>query len=136
MKSIPPANAGSRGRPSASSQRNARSAGAGVGQEDEGVPAADRAEQPLERPEREPERPSGEIDALLHRRLEAVRVEPWRGRTLELVAGEPELVRGLQVVARSRLAVPREPLGHEALVRVANRRPGGEHARREVRGDR
>jgi hypothetical protein len=50
------------------------------------------------------------------------------------VPREPELVRGLQVVARRRLTVARTPFRQEALVRIAERRPGRDGAGAEVEG--
>ena len=65
----------------------------------EQVPRDHGAEGSVERPEREPERPAREHDLRLDERLEAVRVEPGRGATLELVADEPEAVGRLKVVS-------------------------------------
>ena len=51
------------------------------------------------------------------------------------MTGQPELPRGLQVVARSGGAgEPAEPLRQELVVGVPERRPGGEDAGAEVDG--
>jgi hypothetical protein len=84
------------------------------------------------RPEDEPERPACEVDPLRRLRLEAVRVEPRRPRVRELVSGQPEVVRRLQVVARRDDSGPRLAV-REELVAVLEERGGeGECAGGEV----
>src|SRR6185312_7840141 len=70
------------------------------------------------------ERPPRGVDPGARLRLERVRVDPGRTAVLELMAGEPEPVVGLQVVARCRLAVARRAAGHELRRDVGDRRLG------------
>ena len=58
----------------------------------------------------------------LELRLEAVGVDPWRLAAGELVAGEPEAVDRLQVVARRDASLGHDAVAQEALVGVAERR--------------
>ena len=88
-------------------------------------------EQEVQRPEDESERPPGEVDPLRGLRLEAVRVEPRGPRVHELVSGQPEAVRRLQVVAGRDDAGPWLAV-REELVAVLEERGGeGERAGRE-----
>jgi hypothetical protein len=50
------------------------------------------------------------------------------------VAGQPEVIGRLQVIARRRLAVAVAAAGHEAVVDVADRRPGRGRSRCEIEG--
>ena len=106
-----------------------------VGQEDEEIPADDGAEQGLERAEDGGERPAGEIDTWLDLGLEAVRVEPRRLAARQLVARQPEVVGGLQMVARCDPPLARSAVAEEMICLEDGRR-GGEQPRAEVEGDR
>ena len=97
-------------------------AGADVGQEHEDVPAGDGSEQRLEWAEHGRERPAREVDPRLELRLEAVGVEPRRLAARELVAGKPEAVDRLQMVARRDASLGRDAVAQEALVGAAERR--------------
>ena len=88
-----------------------------VRQQHQQVPREDRPEGGVERPERKPERPAAEVDPRARFRLERVRVAPRRAPVVELVADEPEVVDGLQVVAARRLAA------EMASARAANCEP-------------
>ena len=102
-----------------------------VGQEHEEVPARHGAEDRLEGPEHDRERPAGEVDARLELGLEAVRVEPRRLAAGELVAGKPEVVRRLEMVAGCDAALPRDAVAEEA-VRLEDGGRGREQAGPEV----
>ena len=66
-------------------------------------------------------------------RLEAVRIEPGRVAVLELVAEEPEVPAGLEVVAGRRLLRVRAVLrGEEVRVDVLQRRPRRDERGRDV----
>ena len=93
-----------------------------VGQEHEDVPAGDRPEQRLERAEDRRERPAGEVGPPLELGLEAVGVDPRRLAAGELVAGEPEAVDRLQVVARRDASLGRDAVAQEAIVGAAEGR--------------
>ncbi len=71
----------------------------------EKVPRDHRPPEGVQRPEREPVRPAAEDNLRLDERLEAVRIDPRRLATLELVTDEPEAIRRLQMVAGRRLPV-------------------------------
>ena len=103
-----------------------------VRQQHQQVPREDRPEGGVERPERKPKRPAAEVDPRARFRLERVRVAPRRAPVVELVADEPEVVDGLQVVAARRL--PRDVLGArgEPRVEMLRRRPHRSQSRREV----
>jgi hypothetical protein len=103
--------------------QGAEAAGTEEGEENEHVPRGDRAERALQRPVRKAERPAGEAHAGLDERLKAVRIAPRLPPMLELVADEPELVAGLQVVARGGRAVSGPALGHEGRVQVPDPGP-------------
>src|SRR4051794_22068785 len=109
-----------------------------VGQQQEQVPSAHVAEERIERPEDEPERPAAEVPARRALWPEGVRVAPRRAAVVELVPDEPEVVLGLQVVARRRLAGHGGPAREEARPRVRELRrhrqqPGAEVERDEER---
>lgn len=100
-----------------------------VPEQHEQVPRDDGPEQRLQGAEDGGERPTGEVDARVRLRLEAVGVEPRLRAAPELVAGQPELPRDLQVVARGGCPRPTaEPLGEEVRSRVLQRRPGRDEA--------
>src|SRR5205823_7087099 len=63
--------------------------------------------------------------------LKRVRVEPWLAPVLELVAHQPEVVDGLQVVAGRRFSVNRLGAGGEVGAEVGRGRPH----RREPHGE-
>ena len=115
--------------PRATHTRSDREAARGrVGEEEQHVPGPRVAEQPVEGPVREPEQPALDVRRRLRLGPERVRVGPGRRALLELVADEPERVGELEVVARRSLAVARGGTGEIAVVRVPDRRPGGEDA--------
>src|SRR5712691_3973714 len=62
------------------------------------VPPAEEPEHRAERPEEESVGPAGEVRLRFRLRAERVRVPPRRPAVLELVADEPVVVEGLQVV--------------------------------------
>ena len=105
-----------------------------VPEQDERVPAAHEPEEGGQRPEDEPERPALEVRHRTRLRAEAVRIDPRRPSMLELVADEPEVVGGLEVVAWGGLAVAGSSACEEARARVVHRRPGRRDSRREVEG--
>ena len=107
-----------------------------VQRQSEQVPREHWAEQPLERPEDERERPAGRVDALWRLRLELVRVKPRRAAVQQLVAGEPEVVDGLEVVARRRPAVARLAARAERRTEVRGSRPRDEQRSGEIDGRR
>src|SRR5439155_2446936 len=88
----------------------------------------------LQRPENEAERPSLEVQHGVRLGAEAVRVAPGRAPVLQLVADEPEVVDGLEMVAGSGLAVSGGASREEARAGVAHRGPGRGDAGREVEG--
>ena len=103
-----------------------------VAEEHERVPGDDRPERRVERAEDDAERPAGEVDALLGLGLEAVRVAPGVLAALNLVAGEPQLPDGLEMVSWGRGAGSAlQPLGKEVRAGVAQRRPCRDDAGRE-----
>ena len=95
------------------------------------VPREDEAEQRAERPEQEAERPAGEIGLRAGFRAKRERIEPRCVAVLELVADEPPVIQGLQVIARRRLAVSRGASGEERGARVKDGGP----RRRNAGGD-
>ena len=104
--------------------------GADVCQQHEDVPARHRPEQRPQRPVDHRERPAGEVHARLDLRLEAVGIEPGLCTPRELVAGQPEGVGRLQVVARRHpsfvwRAVAEEAVGLEDGGR-GGKQPGAE----------
>ena len=107
-------------------------AGGEVGQEQQHVPPGDRAEGRPERPVGQPERPAAEVHARAALGPERVRVEPGCVTVLELVADEPEVVDGLQVVAHRRLAVDHLRPRGEVRAEVLRRRPHRRQADGEV----
>jgi hypothetical protein len=114
-------------------QPHAREAsGREVGQQDQDVPGDDRPERLSQRPERQPERPAAEVDPRARLRPEGVRVEPGRAAVVELVPDEPEVVDGLQVVARGRFAADRLCARGEVRAEVLRRGPHRGQARRKV----
>src|SRR5204863_7864816 len=88
--------------------------------------------------ERQTERPAAEVDAWARLRLEGVRVEPGGPAVIELVADEPEVVDGLQVVARGGLATNRlracGEVGAEGLRGWPHRSKGGREVERAGEG--
>ena len=108
-------------------------AGADVRQEHEDVPARDRPEERLQRPVDSRERPAGEVHARLDLRLEAVRIEPGLCSARELVAGQPEGVGRLQVVARRHPSLVGRAVAEEA-VGLEDGGRGGEQPGAEVEG--
>ena len=135
VKASPPTSAAGSGSPSARSQSAVSPPAPDVGQEDEEIPADDGAEQGLERAEDGGERPAGEIDTWLDLGLEAVWVEPRRLAARQLVARQPEVVGGLQMVARRDAPLARSAVAEEVICLEDGRR-GGEQPRAEVEGDR
>ena len=123
-KASPPASAPAGSSRSSRSQRKREGARADERQEHERVPGEHGPEQGEKRPEDDPERPAGEVGPRLDLGLEAVRVEPWRCATFDLVARQPQLPERLQVIARRRLPAGGQALGEEAVVGLAQRRPG------------
>ena len=107
--------------------------GADIREQDEDVPAGHRPEERLQRPVDGRERPAGEVHPRLDLRLEAVRVEPGRCSSRELVAGEPERVGRLQVVARRHPPFLRRAVAEKA-VGLEDGRRGGEQPGGEVEG--
>ena len=104
-----------------------------VAEQQERVPGADRPEQRLQRPERQAEGPTGEVEARLDLRLEAIGIVERVGAASELVSRQPELPERLQVVSRRRGPWERvQPLREELVVRLLERGPGGERPGGEV----
>ena len=89
-------------------------------------------EQRVERPVRQPERPAAEVPA---RGLSGWKVygsSHGASTVLQLVSDEPEVVLGLEVVARAPPAGNRGTAREEARVRVLERRPGRDERGAEV----
>ena len=105
--------------------------GAEQAQQREEVPGDDRAEEGDERPEGQPERPPRRVVLRARLGAERVRVVPRHVAVPELVAREPEVVAGLEVVAGRGLAVPGRAARHELAREVRDRGLGRDH-----RGDR
>ena len=103
-----------------------------VGQERERVPRADGPEERVQRPEDDRERPAGVVRPLRRLGLEAVGVEPRRMPAAELMPGEPEVVRRLQVVAGRHDVRARLPVREQLVRRVAQGRRERERPGREI----
>ena len=103
-----------------------------VEEELQDVPPADEPEHRAERPEEESVGPAGEVRLGLCLRAEAVRVTPRSAAVFELMADEPVVVEGLQVVARRRFAVARSVTREEVRPGVLDRRPRRGCPSREV----
>lgn len=99
------------------------------GEQDEDVPADDDTEGAPERPEREAEGPGRRVELRFRFRTERVGIAPRIPAVLELVARQPEAVRGLEMVSGANLAVPGLAAGEEVGVRVPERRRGGQERR-------
>src|SRR5215213_1856827 len=106
-----------------------------VGQQQEQVPPEHRSEDRSEWPERQPEGPAAEVPARRALRPERVRVAPRCVATRKLVADEPEVVFGLQVVAGRRLTGNRRRAREEARAGVVEPRPHRQEAGAEVERD-
>src|SRR4029077_20394990 len=99
----------------------------------EDVPARDEAERSSERPEENPVGPPREVHLRLRLGSERVGIAPRSARVLELMADEPVVVEGLQMIAGRRFAVGGRTAGQELRACVGDGRPGRRHACREVK---
>ncbi len=135
-KRKPPDERGAGAEPDRPQPQKRESSGAEIAEQHEGVPGEDRARERVERPERQAERPAGEVDARLGLGPEAVGVVDRILAAGELMPGQPELPDRLQMVARSgRSGEPAQALCEERIVRVLQRRPGGDNPGAKVEGD-
>ena len=96
-----------------------REAGGDEPEQHEHVPPDDDAERPPERPEGKAERPGRRIELRLGHRAERVGVTPGVSPFLDLVAGKPQAIGGLEVIPRRRLAVARLAAREEVGVGMA-----------------
>jgi hypothetical protein len=104
-------------------------AGAHEGEQHEDVPGEHEPERPPQGPEHGAEGPARRIERPVGLRTERERIPPGITAVLEVVADEPEVVRGLEMVARRGLAVARRLPGQEVRARVPNRRRGRDQPR-------
>ena len=109
-----------------------REAGGDEPEQHEHVPPDDDAERPPERPEGKAERPGRRIELRLGDRAERVGVTPRVSPFLDLVAGKPQAIGGLEVIPCRRLAVARLAAGEEVGVGMAQRRGRCQQRRRRA----
>ena len=100
----------------------------------EHVPADDEPERAPQRPEGKAERPRRRVQLRIRLGAEGVRIPPRVAAVLQLVAGQPEPVRSLQMVAGRHLAVTALAAGQEVRARVRKRRCRRQQGGRDAQG--